>query len=317
MGKVAIEVVVGPDVGRQASFDHTPILIGRHPRCDFPLTDPSVSRRHAILRLDENGLSFEDLGSAQGSTVNGERVQFHRMEGVEGRLGVGKSVLKLTRTSPVGTACGGATPTPTPKKIAPFAAGACYCTESVGDQVFRYRSHGPQPAFPELLAGLGRFRPLALLVDPIAFDRVAPAILEPGMILYDWLPAESARHTSPRLYEGELASQIVPAIEETDGCVAYYGDSVEQALDRLRVLARSRSTPDDDANAPNLVPLSRPSILLDMVSFGDPGFAGRLTEEFKAVVMPWNEGDGWVALAGESFRQRLDRFGFREGPVGA
>jgi pSer/pThr/pTyr-binding forkhead associated (FHA) protein len=42
--------------------------------CDVVLTDPEVSRRHAVLVASSDGLAIEDLGSTNGTWVNGERI---------------------------------------------------------------------------------------------------------------------------------------------------------------------------------------------------------------------------------------------------
>ena len=44
--------------------------------CDgLLLVDPEVSRRHAIVRLENETLTLEDLGSTNGTTLNGKRLQ--------------------------------------------------------------------------------------------------------------------------------------------------------------------------------------------------------------------------------------------------
>lgn len=50
------------------------LYIGRDPACDVCLSDPSVSRRHARLVQDNSYYIIEDLGSANGTLVNGQRV---------------------------------------------------------------------------------------------------------------------------------------------------------------------------------------------------------------------------------------------------
>jgi hypothetical protein len=50
------------------------VLIGRHPFCDVRLSDPTVSRRHAMLHFRDGHWVLQDLGSLNGTTVNGERV---------------------------------------------------------------------------------------------------------------------------------------------------------------------------------------------------------------------------------------------------
>jgi hypothetical protein len=49
-------------------------VLGRGMDCDIRLTHPSLSRRHARLLVQESGCTVEDLGSSNGTFVNGERV---------------------------------------------------------------------------------------------------------------------------------------------------------------------------------------------------------------------------------------------------
>ena len=50
------------------------ILIGRSSRCQLVLADETVSRRHAELFLEGGRWLLRDLGSANGTCVNGRRV---------------------------------------------------------------------------------------------------------------------------------------------------------------------------------------------------------------------------------------------------
>jgi len=47
------------------------VVIGRAPECDVSIDDPSLSRRHAILRVGET-LTLEDLGSSNGTRLRGK-----------------------------------------------------------------------------------------------------------------------------------------------------------------------------------------------------------------------------------------------------
>src|SRR5438552_825698 len=64
--------------GRVALGDE-PAVIGRMPECAVPLSDPQVSRRHAEVRRDEFGFRVVDLGSTNGTQVNGVVVKEHSL----------------------------------------------------------------------------------------------------------------------------------------------------------------------------------------------------------------------------------------------
>ena len=63
----------GASRGREFQFDRTTV-IGRGATSDLALTDPGVSRRHASLSRQDGAWFVEDLGSANGTLVNGWRV---------------------------------------------------------------------------------------------------------------------------------------------------------------------------------------------------------------------------------------------------
>ncbi len=48
-------------------------VVGRAHDCDFPILDPSISRRHAEVSFTDGTLRIKDLGSSNGTYVNGKR----------------------------------------------------------------------------------------------------------------------------------------------------------------------------------------------------------------------------------------------------
>lgn len=56
-------------------------LIGRDPDCDVVLDDPGASRRHCRIRRVGQGHVVEDLGSTNGTYVNGAAVSLWRLSG--------------------------------------------------------------------------------------------------------------------------------------------------------------------------------------------------------------------------------------------
>ena len=50
------------------------VVVGRHPRCDSRVDSPRVSRWHCSLAEVDGGLWVQDLGSSNGTWINGRRV---------------------------------------------------------------------------------------------------------------------------------------------------------------------------------------------------------------------------------------------------
>ena len=79
--------------------DGAPMLVGRAPTCDVPVFDPTISRRHAELSLVAGGVEILDLGSSNGTFVNGDRVTKATARGGD-VVTFGKVVFKLQDTAP-------------------------------------------------------------------------------------------------------------------------------------------------------------------------------------------------------------------------
>jgi hypothetical protein len=68
------EVVVLMWDGHDHVVDGQTTVIGRSSECDIVVDDPNVSRRHAEVRQLGRGFSLVDLGSTNGTEVNGQRI---------------------------------------------------------------------------------------------------------------------------------------------------------------------------------------------------------------------------------------------------
>src|SRR5687767_3099747 len=72
-----LRVIEGPDSGALFSIDvdnPARVLVGKGPVCDVRLTDPQVSRRHLSLELLGRRLRLRDLGSTNGTFIDGVAV---------------------------------------------------------------------------------------------------------------------------------------------------------------------------------------------------------------------------------------------------
>jgi DNA-binding NtrC family response regulator len=91
----ALQVMSGPDAGKSFVIDSNRegrVLIGQSPACGVRLVDPTVSRRHVALELVGGALRLSDLGSTNGTWVNGLRVFDVVVTGGE-RIQIGNTVL--------------------------------------------------------------------------------------------------------------------------------------------------------------------------------------------------------------------------------
>jgi hypothetical protein len=88
----ATGALVLPD-GRRVQLGEDPVRIGRLPDCAIALSDTQVSRHHAEVHRGEQGFAVVDLGSLNGTTVNGVTVQEHAL--VDGDvIGVGETEIR-------------------------------------------------------------------------------------------------------------------------------------------------------------------------------------------------------------------------------
>jgi pSer/pThr/pTyr-binding forkhead associated (FHA) protein len=73
---------------------HREIVIGRSSELDMVLVEDMVSRKHAKITTDDKTVSIQDLGSTNGTFVNGEKIR--KVELKDGdRILIGTSIVKL------------------------------------------------------------------------------------------------------------------------------------------------------------------------------------------------------------------------------
>ena len=90
-----LEIMVERDqVQRLVPWEGDSLTVGRGRDCGLRLEDPLASRHHCRLERQDGELVVEDLGSANGTWVDGVRVRRRRLRGVE-TIRVGTTLLRL------------------------------------------------------------------------------------------------------------------------------------------------------------------------------------------------------------------------------
>ncbi len=69
-----LRVVEGPDTGRVFASKGSRTVLGTHASTDFRFSDPTMSRFHCEIGVSEGAASIRDLGSSNGTSVDGVRV---------------------------------------------------------------------------------------------------------------------------------------------------------------------------------------------------------------------------------------------------
>ncbi len=91
-----LRVVAGPDTGKALAVDPRQgrVLLGQSPSCSLRLDDRAVSRRHAAIDPEAGGFHLYDLGSTNGTFVNGIRALDVVLNGGE-TIQIGSTVVRI------------------------------------------------------------------------------------------------------------------------------------------------------------------------------------------------------------------------------
>ncbi len=73
--RVRLEAIDGPGKGAQVQLDQGTVIAGAGAGADLLLSDSTISRRHASFELINGGVRVRDLGSRNGMTFLGARVE--------------------------------------------------------------------------------------------------------------------------------------------------------------------------------------------------------------------------------------------------
>jgi FHA domain-containing protein len=94
LAREIVEVVLGDE--KHQLEGRGPWSVGRSQENDIVINDPNVSRRHARISRADNGFVVEDLGSTNGTLLDGAPIDRERIEGGD-ELTFGQSTARFIR----------------------------------------------------------------------------------------------------------------------------------------------------------------------------------------------------------------------------
>lgn len=97
-GTPALRLASGPLAGKVLEFATT-LRVGRHPFNELSLGDPGLSRYHCWIMTRDGVTSVEDLASANGTYVNGERIRARRILKPGDVIRVGSTDIRFTEAA--------------------------------------------------------------------------------------------------------------------------------------------------------------------------------------------------------------------------
>ncbi|MBM4070721.1 MAG: FHA domain-containing protein [Planctomycetes bacterium] len=92
---VKLLVVQGKARGQHLLFPDGEYVFGRGPECHVRPDSEWVSRQHCLLRINGNAVSLRDLGSTNGTLVNGVRVVGDRILQIGDQVQIGPLVFQV------------------------------------------------------------------------------------------------------------------------------------------------------------------------------------------------------------------------------
>ena len=91
----SVRVMRGFYEGLEVPLDREWMVIGRGRTADLVIAEPTISRAHAAIGWDAEGFFMQDLGSTNGTKVNGQRSPLARLKDGDD-LQLGRLQLRIT-----------------------------------------------------------------------------------------------------------------------------------------------------------------------------------------------------------------------------
>jgi pSer/pThr/pTyr-binding forkhead associated (FHA) protein len=91
----AVRVQNGFYEGLEIMVDRDWLVIGRGRSADMVIAEPTISRAHAAIGYDDRGFYVQDLGSTNGTLINGVRIDTQPLKNAD-EIQMGRLIVRVT-----------------------------------------------------------------------------------------------------------------------------------------------------------------------------------------------------------------------------
>ena len=102
MTRATLLVIQGVEPGLRIEVGDAPVGLGRGPQNEVRLLDTEASRTHARIQFGDDHFTLTDLGSSNGTFVNGRAVRSYSLQDGD-QVQIGRSVLLFSLVRKAGT----------------------------------------------------------------------------------------------------------------------------------------------------------------------------------------------------------------------
>lgn len=324
--RVLLEVSSGPDTGRKVGLGAGQELrFGRTEWADFSVPqDGQMSGVHFALETDAAHCYIKDLGSSNGTFVNGRQITAKTVlnNGDEILAGETSFVVCIEGETPAeailpATEAPGAgvpsVPLPTP------AAGGqlTYAAEECSSGLTLCRGDVAEIPPEDLATMLCQIEPVYLIVDFKHLGSPPPEELQSPDYLFDWLDADTAAMVSPVVLAQTDFLGWPDLVKEgwgSDAVVCLYSKQEKPALlEHLRYVIRAKPKREDLSGG--MVGYCWPNVMGMLLAHNTPKFVGQLLTGIDAVLVELPDlPETWQLYGGKQICGMLDQLGFVHKP---
>ena len=87
-------MINGVDLGKKYSLSNESTMLGRSSKVDIQIDEDAISRNHAVIEHQADGVVIRDLNSTNGTYVNDSPIRHHQL--LDGdQIKIGRTIFKF------------------------------------------------------------------------------------------------------------------------------------------------------------------------------------------------------------------------------